>query len=98
MIGHQGGWCGRGVYPSHGGDFLEIWLLNTVFLCIIKFELTSTLAPKGLQMYTIQYKGWGKPFLLLNIMYWTPRGGGGGWGGGGLSYVLSLVEVHVYNM
>ena len=34
----------EGVSPCQGGYFLEIWVLNTgVFLCIIKFELTSTL-------------------------------------------------------
>ena len=35
------------IIPSHGGDILEFLVLNTGFLCIIKFELTSTLAPKN---------------------------------------------------
>ena len=75
---------------DNGGDFLEIWVLNTGFLCIIKFKLTSTLAPKSLQMYMISVQGVGEPFLLLSIMYWTPRGG---CGRGTLPYVLSLVKV-----
>ena len=40
----------------------------------------KTLAPKRLQMISVQ--GVGKPFLLLSIMYWTPRGKG--WKGGGV--------------
>ena len=60
--------------PSHGGDFFEFWVLNTGFLCIIKFELTSTLAPKNLQMYMISlhcYKGWGE---TVSVVKWDTKG------------------------
>ena len=30
--------------PSHGGDFLEIWVLKPGFGCVIDFKLTSNLA------------------------------------------------------
>ena len=65
-----------GGIPLHGGDFLEIWVLNTGFLCIIKFKLTSTLAPKTQGIYDLVGGGGGtvSVVVLLSIMYWTPRG------------------------
>ena len=30
---------GGGVSPSHGGAFLEFWVLNSGFWCIIKLKL-----------------------------------------------------------
>ena len=74
---------------SHGGDFLEIWVLNTGFWCIIKFELTSTLAPKSLQMISAQGVGETVYVVKYNVLD-TKGGGGGGWEGT-LPYVLSLV-------
>ena len=29
---------------SHGGIFLEMWILNSDFWCIVKFRLTSIIA------------------------------------------------------
>ena len=34
VLDTKGEGCGRGF--SHGGDFMENWVLNTGFLCIIK--------------------------------------------------------------
>ena len=63
---------GEGVgIPSHVGDFLEFWVLNTGFLCIIKFELTSTLAPKSLQMYMISVQGVGE---TVSVVKWDTKG------------------------
>ena len=59
-----------GVSPSHGGDFLEIWVLKLGFMCVINFILTSSLARN---VYDCSTKGGGKPFMLL-VMYWTRMG------------------------
>ena len=58
-VGHQWGGCGN------------FWVLNTGFLCIIKFELTSTLAPKSLQMYMISVQGVGE---TVSVVKWDTKG------------------------
>ena len=40
----QRGRVWKGVSPSHGGDFLEIWVLKTRFWYVINVKLTSNLA------------------------------------------------------
>ena len=47
VLDTKGGVC-DGVSPSHGGDFLEIWVLIPGFYCIIMFRLSSILAEKVL--------------------------------------------------
>ena len=58
--------------------FLEIWVPEIqVFWFIIKLKLTSTLAPKSLQMYMISVQGVarGTISVITYNVYWTPRGG-----------------------
>ena len=58
---------GGGGIPSDGGEYLEIWVLNTGFVCVIELKLTLTLAQKSLHahVYDFSTRGEGKPFLLL---------------------------------
>ena len=65
VLDTKGEGVGR-VSPSHGGDFLEIWVLNTVlFGCIIKLKLTSTLAPKKPpNVYDFSTRGGGTDFVV----------------------------------
>ena len=65
-------WIPRG--GGGGGDVLEIWVLNTGFLCIIKFKLTSTLAPKCLQMYMISVQGVGETISVVKYNVLDTKG------------------------
>ena len=47
---------------------MEIRVLNTCFFCIIKFKLTSTLAPKSLQMYMISVQEVGETISVVNVL------------------------------
>ena len=60
------GWgIGRGYPPPTVGNFLEIWVLNTGFGYIVKFELTSTLAPN---VYDCTTRGGEGTILLLRTI------------------------------
>ena len=94
-----GGGGGPFMYNVHqGGAFspptVEIFgNLGTkyrFFVCIIKFEWTSTLAPKSLQMYMISVQGVGETVSVVKYNVLHTKGGGGG-GEGDLLYVLSIL-------
>ena len=62
----------EGVSPSHGGDFLEIWVLKPGFGSVINFKLTSNIARN---VYDCSTRGGGKPFMLLsNVLYTNGEG------------------------
>ena len=77
----------EGVYPSVG----TFWNFGyyTGFLCIIKFELTSTLAPKSLQMHMISVnEGVGE---TVSVVKWDTKGRPVGGGLGSHSSVASFL-------
>ena len=62
VLDTKGEGVGGGI-PSHGGDFLEIWVLIQFFVCIIKFRLTSTLgSKKPPNVYDFSTRGGGNRF------------------------------------
>ena len=61
----------EGVAPSHGGEFLEIWVLKTRFWVRYKFRINIKSSSKCI-MIAVQGVS-GEPFLLNNV-YWSPMG------------------------
>ena len=80
-----------GVSPSNVDIFFGNLGTKYRVLCIIKFELTSNLAPKSLQMYMISVQGVGGTVSVVKYKVLDTKGGGGGGGRGDSPYVLSLV-------
>ena len=74
-----GGRVWEGVAPSHGGEFLEIWVLKTRFWVRYKFRINIKSSSKCI-MIAVQGVS-GEPFLLNNV-YWSQ------WGGCGRGYPL----------
>ena len=56
---------GRGYPLPRWGLFGNLGTTYRFFVCIIKFELTSTLAPKSLKIYMISVQGVGETVSVV---------------------------------